>query len=179
MLIASGKFYLTDFGLTKRVSASQVSAALTRTRQFLGTVDYAAPEQIEGREIDGRADVYALTCMLHECLTGSRPFPKDSELAIISAHLRDPPPRPTELRPELPAAIDDVVATGMAKSPHDRYSTCSELTAAAREALGVASSDLTALGAPGSDSSSTPPPKSTSGSPLAPTEVSSSVADDA
>ncbi len=178
VLIASGNFYLTDFGLTKRVSASQVSAALTRTGQFLGTVDYVAPEQIEGGEIDGRADIYALTCMLHECLTGSRPFPKDSELAIISAHLRDPPPRPTELRPDLPAAIDDVVATGMAKSPQERYSTCAELTAAAREALGVASSDLAAVGAPGSDNSSTPPPKSTAGSRLRPTEVSTSVADD-
>ena len=138
VLIASGECYLTDFGLTKRATPSDVSAALTRTGQFLGTVDYVAPEQIEGAEIDGRVDVYALTCMLHECLTGSRPFPKDSELAIISAHLRDPPPRPTELRPELPAAIDDVVATGMAKAPADRYSTCAELLAAARGALEAA-----------------------------------------
>jgi YVTN family beta-propeller protein len=179
VLIASGKCYLTDFGLTKRVSESGVSAALTRTGQFLGTLAYVAPEQIEGLAVDGRADIYALTCMLHECLTGTRPFPKDSELAIISAHLRDPPPRPTELRPELPAAIDDVVATGMAKSPQDRYSTCAELMAAAREALRVARSDSTALGAPRSDSPSTPPPKSTAGSGLALTEVASSVADDA
>src|ERR1019366_1022423 len=178
VLIASGECYLTDFGLTKRATPSDVSAAPTRTGQFLGTVDYVAPEQIEGAEIDGRVDVYALTCMLHECLTGSRPVPKDSELAIISAHLRDPPPRPTELRPDLPAAIDDVVATGMAKSPQQRYSTCAELTAAAREALGVASSDLAAVGAPGSDNSSTPPPKSTAGSRLRPTEGSTSVADD-
>lgn len=137
VLIASGRCYLTDFGLTKQVSASAVSAGLTRTGQFLGTVDYVAPEQIEGREIDGRADVYALACMLHECLTGARPFPKDSELAVIYAHLSDPPPRPTELRPELPAAIDDVIATGMAKSADDRYSSCAELIDAAATALGV------------------------------------------
>jgi hypothetical protein len=72
-----------------------------------------------------------------ECLTGSCPFPKNSDLAIISAHLFDPPPRPTELRPELPAAIDVVVATGMAKSPQGRYSTCSQLIVAAHQALAV------------------------------------------
>ncbi|MGO9900005.1 MAG: serine/threonine-protein kinase [Solirubrobacteraceae bacterium] len=179
VMIASGKCYLTDFGLTKRVSENQVSAALTRTGQFLGTVAYVAPEQIQGLAIDGRADIYALTCMLYECLTGARPFPKDSELAIISAHLYDPRPRPTELRPELPAAIDDVVATGMAKSVQDRYSTCAELAAAARAALGVAGSEVTALGAQRSDSSSTPLPKSTSRTRLARTKLASSVADDA
>jgi DNA-binding beta-propeller fold protein YncE len=127
--------YLTDFGLTKRATAGGASEALTRTGQFLGTVDYVAPEQIEGRGIDARTDVYALTCMLHECLTGFRPFQKDSEVAVIFAHLHDPPPRPTEVRPELPAPINDVVATGMAKSPEDRYSTCSELIDDARAAL--------------------------------------------
>ncbi len=176
VLLASGNCYLTDFGLTKRASASEASVALTKTGQFLGTVDYVAPEQIEGREIDGRADIYALTCMLHECLTGSRPFPKDSELAIISAHLRDPPPLPTELRTELPAAIDDVVAKGMAKSPEDRYTTCSELIVAAGEALGVTASKSTAGGAR-SDSPSTPPSQSTSGSRLAATLASSGGAD--
>jgi YVTN family beta-propeller protein len=135
VLLASGNCYLTDFGLTKRASTTEATAALTKTGAFLGTAHYVAPEQIEAREVDGRADIYALTCMLHECLTGSRPFPKDSELAIISAHLLDPPPRPTELRPELPSAINDVVAKGMAKSPEDRFATCSELLAATREAL--------------------------------------------
>jgi len=135
VLIASGHCYLTDFGLTKRATAGGASAALTRTGQFLGTLDYVAPEQIEGRGVDARTDIYALTCMLHECLTGSRPFQKDSEVALIFAHLNDPPPRPTELRPELPEPIDDVVATGMAKSPEDRYSTCWELIDAARAAL--------------------------------------------
>jgi YVTN family beta-propeller protein len=140
VLIASGHCYLTDFGLIKRASASEVSRALTATGQFLGTVDYVAPEQIEGREVDARSDIYALACMLHECLTGSRPFQKDSEVAVIYAHLHDPPPCPTRLRPELPAAINGVVATGMAKSPEARYPTCSELIDAARAALGVASS---------------------------------------
>ena len=141
VLIASSHCYLTDFGITKRASAREVSRALTRTGQFLGTVGYVAPEQIEGREVDARTDIYALSCMLHECLTGSRPFQRDSEMAVLYAHLHDPPPRPTELRPALPTAIDNVVATGMAKSSEDRYSTCSELIDAARLALGVSSSE--------------------------------------
>jgi len=137
VLLASGNCYLTDFGITKQAGATEASA-LTKTGQFLGTIGYVAPEQIKGQEVDGRADIYALTCILYECLTGSRPFPKDSELAVISAHLLEPPPRPTESRPELPEAIDAVVAKGMAKSAADRYPTCSELMAAAREALGAA-----------------------------------------
>jgi DNA-binding beta-propeller fold protein YncE len=147
VLLASGNCYLTDFGITKQVGAPSASA-LTKTGQFLGTIGYVAPEQIEGREVDGRADIYALTCILYECLTGSRPFPKGSELAVISAHLWDPPPRPTESRPELPEAIDAVVAKGMAKSAADRYPTCSELMAAAREALGARAS----AGPPGAGS---------------------------
>jgi serine/threonine-protein kinase len=137
VMVASGHCYLTDFGLTKRSAASEVSGALTRTGVFVGTVDYIAPEQIAGRAVDGRADVYALTCVLHECLTGECPFTKDSDVAVIYAHLNDPPPRPTELRPELPLAIDRVVAIGMAKAPENRYSTCAELIEAASAALGV------------------------------------------
>jgi YVTN family beta-propeller protein len=135
VLFDAGHCYLTDFGLSKRAGVSEASAALTRTGVFLGTIDYVAPEQIQGGAIDGRTDIYALTCMLHECLTASRPFPKDSELAVINGHLNEPPPRPSKLRPDLPAAIDGVVATGMAKSPGDRYPTCLQLTAAARAAL--------------------------------------------
>ncbi len=135
VLFDAGHCYLTDFGLSKRAGAGEASAALTRTGVFLGTLDYVAPEQIQGGAIDGRTDIYALTCMLHECLTASRPFPKDSELAVINGHLNEPPPRPSRLRPDLPGAIDEVVAKGMAKSPGDRYSTCAALTAAARVAL--------------------------------------------
>jgi len=171
VLLASGHCYLTDFGLTKRASATEASAALTRTGQFLGTVAYAAPEQIEGRELDGRADIYALACMLHECLTGARPFPRESEPAIIYAHLRDSPPRPAELRPELPRAIDDVVARGMAKLPAQRYPTCSELLAAARKALDEADPRSVA---PAVEAPSTPRAHAR----LAATAVSSDGADD-
>ena len=102
------------------------------------------PEQIEGKELDGRADVYALGCVLFQCLTGSAPFEKDSEVATLYAHMLEPPPSVTGQRPELPGAIDKVIARGLAKKPDERYTTCRELTRAAREALGV-SGEATAL----------------------------------
>ena len=135
VMIASGRCYLTDFGLTKHAGASAESAAMTRTGAFLGTLSYAAPEQIEGRQVTASTDIYALGCVLYECLTGSPPFSKDSEVALLFAHLNEPPPRPTKARPDLPGAIDDVVAKALAKSPEERYRTCGELMAAARAAL--------------------------------------------
>jgi serine/threonine-protein kinase len=136
IMIASGRCYLTDFGLTKPASTTGGSS-LTKTGALLGTLHYVAPEQIEGREVTARTDVYALGCVLHECLTGAPPFTRESEVALLYAHLSDPPPRPTELRPELPAGIDDVVARSLAKSAEARYRTCGELLAAAGAALAV------------------------------------------
>src|SRR4051812_23138003 len=133
VMIEGQRCYLTDFGLTKRASSD--SQQLTAAGQFLGTVDYVAPEQIEGKDVDGRADIYALGCVLFECLTGSRPYPRDSQVAVIFAQLREPPPRACELRPDLPAATDDVIATAMAKSPAERYASCAEMVVAARDAL--------------------------------------------
>src|SRR3954470_11182807 len=133
VMIEGQRVYLADFGLSKRASSD--SMQLTEAGQFLGTVDYVAPEQIEGRPVDGRADQYALGCVLFECLTGSRPYPRDSQVAVIFAQLREPPPRPCELRPDLPPEIDMVVAKAMAKDPIERYSTCVEFVAAAVAAL--------------------------------------------
>jgi serine/threonine-protein kinase len=133
VMIDGDRCYLTDFGLTKQTTAPTVSG-LTASGIFLGTVDYAAPEQIEGRAVDGRTDVYALGCVLHECLTASRPYPRDSQVAVLYAHLHEDPPRPSLLRPDLPPSLDDVVAKAMAKSPADRYATCAEMIAFARKA---------------------------------------------
>jgi ABC-type transport system substrate-binding protein/predicted Ser/Thr protein kinase len=124
--------FVCDFGLARHVSSV---SSLTSDRGFVGTIDYVPPEQIEGGTIDGRADVYSLGCVLYECLVGTRPFDRDTELSVLFAHLNDPPPRPTELRPELPEALDSVVATALAKSPAERFATCGELTQAARAAL--------------------------------------------
>jgi protein kinase-like protein/tetratricopeptide repeat protein len=121
---------LTDFGTVKEVSAP----AQTRTGGFLGTVDYAAPEQIEGNDVDARTDVYGLACVLWECLAGAPPFRRSSEFATLYAHLNDPVPRLRTLQPELPAGIESVLARGLAKSPVDRYQSCGELIGALRAA---------------------------------------------
>jgi predicted Ser/Thr protein kinase len=125
--------YVCDFGLARHVSSV---GSLTGDRGFVGTVDYVPPEQIEGRPVDARADVYSLGCVLYELLTGSRPLDRESELAVVFAHLHEQPPPVTELRPELPDAFDAVVGTALSKSPDERYSSCGELSAAARAALG-------------------------------------------
>ena len=123
--------YLTDFGLTKQLRAT---TRITQTGVFMGTLQYVAPEQIRGEDLDGRADQYALACMLFESLAGRPPFTKDVELALLSAHLSEPPPPITPIRPELPTALDEVLVRGMAKTPDGRFASCTELIDAARAA---------------------------------------------
>ncbi len=122
--------YLIDFGLAR--SAGEES--LTTAGSTLGTMAYMAPERFEGKQVDLRSDIYALTCVLYECLTGSRPYPADSLEQQISGHVVSPPPRPSAIDPKL-AAFDDVIATGMAKQPDKRYQSAGDLAAAARRAL--------------------------------------------
>ncbi len=124
--------YLSDFGLTKQASSD---SGLTKTGTFLGTVDYVAPEQIRGHEVDGRTDQYSLGCVLYECLTGSVPFVKDQDVATLFAHVEDEPPRVSTMRPELPEAVSDVVARAMAKQRDARFDTCQAFVQAARTAL--------------------------------------------
>jgi YVTN family beta-propeller protein len=124
--------WLADFGLTRRVGGAR---RLTVSGQVLGTIDYVAPEQIEGGPVDGRADQYSLGCVLFECLTGVVPFRRDSELAVLWAHVNDPPPRVGEHRPELPAGLDDAIGRALAKAPGDRHPSCGALVAAAQAAL--------------------------------------------
>jgi ABC-type transport system substrate-binding protein/class 3 adenylate cyclase/tRNA A-37 threonylcarbamoyl transferase component Bud32 len=133
ILLAKGDYaYLCDFGLAKH--ASTVSS-LTGSRAILGTVDYLAPEQIEAKPVDGRVDVYALGCVVYECLTGEPPHRRGNELAALLAHVNDAPPQPSERRAELPAALDDVIATALAKDREARFATCSELVTAVRVAM--------------------------------------------
>jgi serine/threonine protein kinase len=124
--------YLTDFGLTKRAASD---SGLTGTGVFVGSLNYAAPEQFEGATLDARTDVYALGCVVFECLTGVPPFRKEQDVAMMHAHLHEPPPRATDLRPRLPAGVDGVVATSMAKRPHQRYARAGDLAAALRASL--------------------------------------------
>ena len=125
--------YLTDFGITKHTASR---SGLTATGQFLGTIDYVAPEQIQGTSVLGQADQYSLGCVLYECLTGRVPFEKDLDAAIIFAHVQEPPTMPRILRPDLPPAVDEVFARVLAKQPGDRYASCREFVEAARVALG-------------------------------------------
>jgi YVTN family beta-propeller protein len=128
--------YLSDFGLVKRVEAE---SRITGTGQFVGTVEYVAPEQIEGKPVDGTADVYSLGCVLYECLTGKTPFERDSEVAVMWAHVKEEPPKVTPNRSDLPPAVDEIVAKAMAKGAQDRYPTCGNLAADLRRELGVSS----------------------------------------
>jgi Protein kinase domain len=124
--------YLADFGLTKRLGSV---GALTRTGSWVGTPDYVAPEQIQGHGVDCRADIYSLGCVLYEMLTGDVAYPKDTDVAKLWAHVADPPPRPSALRPDLVPALDEVVARATAKDPDDRYPTAGDLATAVRRAV--------------------------------------------
>src|SRR5690242_9502985 len=131
ILITARDFvYLIDFGLARTAGEK----GLTTAGNTLGTLAYMAPERFEGAQIDPRADIYALTCVLYECLTGSRPYPAESYEQQIKGHVVSPPPKPSAIDPTL-AAFDGVIATGMAKKPAKRYQTAGELAAAARRAL--------------------------------------------
>ncbi|MFE3445565.1 serine/threonine-protein kinase [Nocardia sp. NPDC059180] len=126
------RVFVTDFGIAR---AAGDSTALTEAGVVLATLAYAAPEQLTARPVDQRADVYALGCTLYELLTGAKPYPRANAAAVLHAHLRDAPPRPSAVHRGLPQAIDDVVACALAKDPADRYPSCGELAAAVSAAL--------------------------------------------
>ncbi|MFD6268342.1 serine/threonine-protein kinase [Nocardia asteroides] len=132
---APERVLVADFGIAR---AAGDGTALTAVGTVVATLAYAAPELLTEQRVDHRADVYALGCTLFELLTGAKPFPRDSVVAVMQAHLMAPPPRATASRPDLPPAIDAVLARAMAKNPEERYSSCGALAAAAAAAFGVA-----------------------------------------
>ncbi|HYZ19290.1 MAG TPA: serine/threonine-protein kinase [Gaiellaceae bacterium] len=135
LVAESGKHaYLCDFGLAKLTS----SKGATHTGSFFGTVDYCAPEQIQGEPVDGRADVYSLGCVLYHCLTGEAPFVRDTDFAVLQAHLSDPPPALSSVRPDLPNSVDEVIARTLAKAPEDRFTTAGGLAESLGRGLGGA-----------------------------------------
>lgn len=138
VLVARNDFvYLIDFGLARATG----DAGLTSSGMIIGTWAYMSPERLNTGQTDQRADVYALACVLHEALTGRRPFPGDSLEQQVVGHLTAPPPRPSTMQPDVPAEMDDVIATGMAKNPDRRYRNAIDLAAAARAALSVRRGD--------------------------------------
>src|SRR3954468_19312318 len=133
VLIADGDHpILTDFGLAKNVNATV--APLTVAGSFLGTCDYAAPEQLLGERNDARVDVYALGCLLFQAVTGRVPFPRPVSAATMLAHMDEPPPLVSAFAPDAPRALDEVVLTAMAKNRDERYPTAGELGRAALRA---------------------------------------------
>ena len=143
ILLAAGlddepeQVFLSDFGVAKAFGEIEAhETALTAAGGVVATIDYAAPEQIEGRPLDGRCDIYALGCVLYKLLTGSVPFPGETLAAKVYARMHNPPPAPSVVVPGLPAAFDAVIATAMAREPQDRFATCRDLALAARRALG-------------------------------------------
>ncbi|MER6560436.1 serine/threonine-protein kinase [Streptomyces sp. NPDC001027] len=125
--------YLTDFGLTKK---SLSLTGFTTVGQFVGTLDYVSPEQISGRPVDGRCDVYGFACVVYECLAGRPPFLRDDDMALLWAHQNADPPLLTQTRPDLPAHVDRVFVRALAKSPDDRQDTCGAFVAELRSTGG-------------------------------------------
>ena len=150
--------YLTDFGLAKLAAGG----GRTRTGLFVGTLDYAAPEQLEGRPVDARTDVYAAGCVLYQMLTGSVPFPHEHEAAIMLAHMSAEPRPVRELVPSLPAELDAVIARAMAKNPDERYPSAGDLgravlaAAEGQRATSIERSVATGPAAPGGGGVDTP-----------------------
>ncbi|MCQ4364298.1 serine/threonine protein kinase [Mycobacterium gordonae] len=145
LMTADEHVYLIDFGIAHDTAATR----MTQTGMMVGTLAYMAPERFLTGTADARADVYALTCLLYECLTGSRPFPGDSMEQQIAGHLTMDPPRPSRVNAALPAEFDVVIARGMAKQPEQRYQMAGELADAAHNVLS---------GAPAPPRPPTPPP---------------------
>ena len=133
LLTAEDFACLVDFGLANAAT----DAKITTEGATMGTFAYMAPERFADEQVGPSADVYALACVLYECLTGASPYQVSQPSALIAAHLTAPIPRPSRQRPELPAGFDEVIARGMAKSPDDRYASAGELAAAAAEVLAL------------------------------------------
>ena len=131
--------YLTDFGLTKSLGTD---SRITHTGELVGSVHYVSPEHLEGRELDTRTDVYSLGCVLYEALTGRPPFERETDMAILWAHLNAEVPRPSKARRSLPHVVDRVVARAMAKEPAERFSTCADLVGSLSSAFHGIAVDL-------------------------------------
>ncbi len=132
--------YLVDFGITEAVGDTR----LTMAGSHIGTLKYMAPERFSGQPATPAVDVYALTCVLYESLTGMAPFQGDSLEKLLGAHLATSPPRPSVTNPRVPVGFDDVIARGMAKDPDDRYGSAAGLGRAAKRCLQAGNTDFAA-----------------------------------
>ena len=133
LVTESGHGYLSDLGLMRQTGEER----LTEAGQYVGSIDYMAPEQLNQDPATWLTDIYSFTAVLFESLTASLPYPRPVEAAIFYAHIAEPPPSVTAVRPDLPAELDAVIARGMAKAPDDRYQTAVEVIEDAARALGI------------------------------------------
>jgi serine/threonine-protein kinase len=134
VLVDNVRTYLTDFGLTKRIASR---TALTAAGRTVGTAAYLAPEQIRGQDVDARTDIYAFGCVLYECLTSDVPFVRDTDMAVLWAHLEQDPEPPSARQPELPKSLDEVFIKALAKRKEDRFASAGELVKAVAAATGA------------------------------------------
>jgi serine/threonine-protein kinase len=139
VLVDIDRAYLGDFGLTKRFDAT---GGMTGVGKIVGTVDYLAPEQIESSKVDGRTDLYALGCVVYECLSGRPPHHKDSDIAVLFAHVKEEPAPLSSLVDDMPESVDDVMGKALAKNVDDRYTSCREFIFDLAMELGVDSAEL-------------------------------------
>ena len=133
LVAEGGHAYLSDLGLMRQTGEER----LTEAGQYMGSIEYMAPEQLNQDPSTWLTDIYGFTAVLFEALTGSLPYPRPVEAAIFYAHIAEPPPSVSAVRPDLPAELDAVIARGMAKSPDDRYQTAGEVVEDAAAALGI------------------------------------------
>lgn len=131
--------YLTDFGLTKSLGTD---SRITHTGELVGSVHYVSPEHLEGRELDTRSDVYSLGCVLYECITGRPPFERDTDMAVLWAHLNAEVPRASKASRSVSHVVDRVIGRSMAKDPADRFSSCEDLVTSLDAALEGVAVDL-------------------------------------
>jgi hypothetical protein len=154
VLLEGERAWLTDFGAGKALGATDTRTAPGR---WIGTVDYVAPELLDGAEATPRSDVYSFGCMLFEALTGRVPFPRETEMATLWAHRFEPPPSTGEARPGLPPALDDVLRSTLAKDPAERPASAGEVVRAARAAITAPPAGATTVVIPAEPAAAAPP----------------------
>jgi serine/threonine-protein kinase len=144
MITSTAQTKVTDFGIARAVAADG-EQTVTQTGMVIGTASYLSPEQAQGNPVDARSDVYSLGCVLYEMLTGSPPFQGESPLAIVYKHVREDPPPPSRVNPDVPTALDAIVMKALAKNPDNRFASALEMKEDLRRFLGGQEVEATPL----------------------------------